>query len=357
MSRSKCSRPTGRRSGQLFHDPFSDAVSWEIAPGRSDVGPGAGPTDDPDVTRHRVGWIAAGLVAADATARQGRPGPSRDRIGVVGDVARDRHDAVERRPVRHARQRAHRGSGRPADRRRRGAARARRATRRRPGRVPDPDDLHDGRAAAYDALNALDLTVRLGELTRSDDSLLGYFVDDDYSHFHVVDRVIVANALPSGRLHGVVALDGTSPVTPVPIDHPVCRPHGRVAHPSGTDRAPDTADASGRPGEPDVRHPGAYGARPGARLGAAGPRGARAVTAHRTAPDRRGQGPLAEDRVVPSRAAVHPARYAVVVARRSDPRGHASGAAVRSATRSAGGLGPHRPEPARAQGPGPRSKP
>ena len=32
----------------------------------------AGPTDDPDPTRHLVGWIAAGVVAADAAATASR---------------------------------------------------------------------------------------------------------------------------------------------------------------------------------------------------------------------------------------------------------------------------------------------
>ena len=63
----------GTPLGEVLHDPFSDAVSWEIAPGRTDVAPAAGPTEDPDPAHRRVGWIAAGLVTADATARQGTP--------------------------------------------------------------------------------------------------------------------------------------------------------------------------------------------------------------------------------------------------------------------------------------------
>src|SRR5205814_741968 len=64
------------------------------------------------------------------------------------------------------------------------------------------------------------LPVRLGEITRSDDGLLGYFVGDDYLHFHLVDKVVAAEALPGGRCRGVLATDGPPPDQPVPIDHP-----------------------------------------------------------------------------------------------------------------------------------------
>jgi hypothetical protein len=89
----------------------------------------------------------------------------------------------------------------------------------------------------YAALPALDLNVRLGEITRSDDGLLGYFVDDDYAHFHIVDRVIAAEALPSGRLHGVLSDDASTATTPVPIDHPYVDASGVLRiHPGQTVR-------------------------------------------------------------------------------------------------------------------------
>ena len=42
------------------------------------------------------------------------------------------------------------------------------------------DALKSGRQAAFDAMAAQVFEVRLGEITRTDDGLLGYFVDDDY---------------------------------------------------------------------------------------------------------------------------------------------------------------------------------
>jgi len=62
----------------------------------------------------------------------------------------------------------------------------------------------------------------------SDDGLLGYFVEDDYSHFprgRPGDRR--AGRLPSGRGRGVLS-DGGS-VAPVPIDHPYVDPPRRAA--------------------------------------------------------------------------------------------------------------------------------
>ena len=32
--------------------------------------------------------------------------------------------------------------------------------------------------------------MRLGELTRADDGLLGFFVDDDFNTLHLVDKVV-----------------------------------------------------------------------------------------------------------------------------------------------------------------------
>jgi hypothetical protein len=209
----------GRALGELLHDPFSDAVTWEIAPGRTDVAPAAGPTDDPDATHHRIGWIAAGLVAADATARQGTPDrPETESalsamlraidttlwtVDPFGSLGREHIAGLVGRPIAVVAARlsldVHDDTGEHA--------------------YADPS-LQAGRQAAYQALAELDLPVRLGEITRSDDGLLGYFVNDDYSHFHLVDRVIAEEARPSGRCRGVVGSDDVPPDQPVPIDHP-----------------------------------------------------------------------------------------------------------------------------------------
>ena len=54
-----------------------------------------------------------------------------------------------------------------------------------------------------------------------DDGLLGFFVDDDYRAFHIVDKVVAAEAFDSGRGKGQLGTYGTTPITPavVPIDN------------------------------------------------------------------------------------------------------------------------------------------
>jgi hypothetical protein len=233
----------GTPLGEVLHDPFSDAVSWEIAPGRTDVAPAAGPTEDPDPAHHRVGWIAAGLVTADATARQGTPDRAETEsalsamlraidttlwtVDPFGSLGQSHIAGLVGRPIAVVAARLALDIYSDV------------ADRAYPAPAP-PDTaspVMSGRQAAYDALPGLEFEVRLGEITRSDDGLLGYFVDDDYAHFHVVDKVIAAEALPSGRCQGVLADDATPGTTPVPIDHPYVDPAGVLRiHPGQTVR-------------------------------------------------------------------------------------------------------------------------
>jgi hypothetical protein len=209
----------GRPLGELLHDSFSDAVTWEIAPGRTDVAPAAGPTDDPDATHLRVGWIAAGLVAADAVDRKATPNRAETEsalsamlraidttlwtVDPFGSLGTEHIAGLVGRPIAVVNARLSIDVQSDVD-----------------DRAYVDESLRAGRSAAYDALAQLPFEVRLGEITRSDDGLLGYFVDDDYSRFHVVDEVIAARALPSGRGQGVLDPDSTDPTKPVPIDHP-----------------------------------------------------------------------------------------------------------------------------------------
>jgi hypothetical protein len=84
-----------------------------------------------------------------------------------------------------------------------------------------PEDLLDlsdparaeERRAAEAALAAEAFPVRLGELTRTDDGLLGFFVDDDFEHLHLVDKVVAGMARAAGPT-GHLGDD------PTPITHP-----------------------------------------------------------------------------------------------------------------------------------------
>ena len=208
----------GRPLGELLHDSFSDAVTWEIAPGRTDVAPAAGPTDDPDTGHLRVGWIAAGLVAADAVDRKATPNRAETEsalsamlraidttlwtVDPFGSLGTEHIAGLVGRPIAVVNARLSLDIQSDVG-----------------DRAYVDDALRAGRSAAYDALAQLPFEVRLGEITRSDDGLLGYFVDDDYSRFHVVDEVIAARALPSGRGQGVLDPNSTHPAKPVPIDN------------------------------------------------------------------------------------------------------------------------------------------
>ena len=79
------------------------------------------------------------------------------------------------------------------------------------------------RQTAYDVLSSRAMTVRIGELTRTDDTVLGYFVDDDYSRFTPVSPEVLRQARTSGRLLGQLGTLGpTSASAPPPqtITHP-----------------------------------------------------------------------------------------------------------------------------------------
>jgi hypothetical protein len=226
----------GRPLGELLHDSFSDAVAWEISPGRTDVAPAAGPTDDPDVSHHRVGWIAAGLVAADAVDRRATSDRAETEsalsamlraidttlwtVDPFGSLGTEHIAGLVGRPIAVVNARLSLDVQADVE-----------------DRAYADEALRTERGAAFDALAQLAVEVRLGEITRSDDGLLGYFVDDDYSRFHVVDEVIAARALPSGRGQGVLDPNSADPTKPVPIDNPYIDTSGVLRiHPGQTVR-------------------------------------------------------------------------------------------------------------------------
>ena len=66
------------------------------------------------------------------------------------------------------------------------------------------------REAAYAALADRAFPVRLGEITRDDDGVLGFFVDDDFSRFHIVDKVVRDSARDAGRGRGQLGVLGST---------------------------------------------------------------------------------------------------------------------------------------------------
>jgi hypothetical protein len=200
----------GAPLGQLSHEPIGGGVVWEIAPGRSgppDAGPLLGLAGG---TRH-AGFLAAGVVAADARERKGAPADP-DRESALSALLRAIDttlwtvDAFQGIGSEHIAGLV----GRPI-----AIVRARLSLDIGPDLGLEP-------AAATAALADRAFTVRVGELTRADDVLLAYFVDDDYEHVRVVDKVVAELALESRRQKGQLGRYATTPQVPPtkPIDHP-----------------------------------------------------------------------------------------------------------------------------------------
>jgi hypothetical protein len=205
---------TGTPLGQLMHDGVSGAVLWETAPGRA-LPPDAGPLAGLDAHTRLAGEMSAGLVRADVTARGADSPPDESSLSALLRAIDTTLWTVDTFAAVGS---SHVASlvGRPV------------AVVRATLRLEAPDDLDlvststpETRQAAFAALSELRFPVQLGTLQRSDDALLGFFVDDDYDHLHLVDRVVAAQALASGRHRGHFGLLGATSAPPVePLAHP-----------------------------------------------------------------------------------------------------------------------------------------
>jgi hypothetical protein len=211
----------GSPLGELLHEPVSGGVMWEIAAGRegpADAGPNYGLT----TAQLSLGRFAAGLVAADARARAGSPidpdGPAESALSSLLraiDTTLWTVDTFAALGSEHVAGLV----GRPV-----AVVRAQLRLELKP---PDGVDLSDPeRAEEWAASEQLAaryaFPVRIGELTRTDDGVLGFFVDDDYSRFRLVDKVIAGTARDSGRSRGQLGLYADSNGLPAAtsIRHP-----------------------------------------------------------------------------------------------------------------------------------------
>jgi hypothetical protein len=186
----------GEPLGQLFHRGFRSAVTWEGAPGRP--GPlGAGPAGDLAGSVH-LARLAVALVQRDASERAAglvvNESPlgallrgvdttvwSADPVGAAGTAA---VSVLVGRPI---------------------------AVVRAKLRMDLYDDSNDyqlsptditARQAAFAAAAERGLTVRLGALSRFDDGVLGFYLDDDYSIFHPMHAAVRELAREGGPQHG-----------------------------------------------------------------------------------------------------------------------------------------------------------
>ncbi len=207
----------GTPLGQLAHDSLSGAVFWEPAPGRP-LPPDAGPLAGLAPHDVLVGELASGVVVSDVAARAQ---PSMPDASALSAMLRaidttlwsvDTFASVGSPTVAGL-------VGRPI-----AVVRAT-LTLDAPDDLPDVDVTApggaDARRAAFAAMREQRVPVQLGALTRSDDALLGFFVDDDYTKLHLVDRVVAATALDTGRHRGQLGLLGATDVPDVvPLAHP-----------------------------------------------------------------------------------------------------------------------------------------
>ncbi|MFI6359402.1 hypothetical protein ACIBJF_44040 [Streptomyces sp. NPDC050743] len=198
----------GTSLGQLIHDELTGAVLWEGAPGRpGPAGQPPDPGDDPGA-RH-VTRLAAGCVEADAVARALPQPPQESALSAFLRVVDTTLWTVD--PLGSVGTGAVAGLvGRPI------------AVVRATLRLDVQDDIdaldfgtgdagaaaRAARAQAYADLAVRAVTVRLGELTRSDDGLIAYAVDDDYSALRLVAPEVRSDARASGRLAGQLGVLG-----------------------------------------------------------------------------------------------------------------------------------------------------
>ena len=203
----------GNPLGQLMHEPIGGGVVWEIAPGRT--GPAdAGPLFDLAGAALHLGRIAAGSVTADARFRQGEGAPvdaeaesALSALLRAIDTTMWSVDALRGLGTEHIAGLV----GRPI------------AVARVRLRLEMESEFGRDATAAARELADRAFTVRIGEITRADDAVLGYFVDDDYEHVHVVDKVVAHLAVDSGRLRGQLA--GIDHAAQVPGTRPITHPY------------------------------------------------------------------------------------------------------------------------------------
>ena len=218
---------SGAPIGQVLHDPVTNAVNWECAPGRP-VPPDAGPLVDIAAQERIVAEIAAGMISADAAARD-LPTPPRDTaltaflravdstlwtVDTFASLGDSSLAGLVGRPI---------------------------AVVRSILTLDAPDDVDEltlapgvtaeSRKAAYGTLGEEGFEIQLGTLGRADDTLLGFFVDDDYEKFFIVDKVVaeLARRRPTGRHLGHLGVLGSSAAEdPMDLDHPYLSDDNRI---------------------------------------------------------------------------------------------------------------------------------
>lgn len=210
----------GQPIGQLYHDAISGGVAWEIAPGR-DGPPDAGPMHNLQPAQRALGAMASSMVAKDAETRAGLPA-SAGKESALSAMLRAIDTTLWTVDPYAVLGSAHVAGlvGRPI------------AVVRATLRLDIQDDLDEldlsdpakraERQQAFADLADRPFAVRIGEITRDDDGVLGFFVDDNFGSYRIVDKVVRDAALDSGRGRGQLGPLGATAGLPAvrPIVHP-----------------------------------------------------------------------------------------------------------------------------------------
>lgn len=205
----------GNSAGQLRHEALGGGVIWESAPGTAPAF-GAAP-GEAMTNRHLIG-LATALVQRDAADRAAGTTRSESPLSALlrvidstlwtvdpfGQSGTEHLSMLLGRPVAVVRAHLRLEVENDAD------------------HYPLPAAIRLARLDAYAELARKLFEVRLGALSRFEDGLLAYFVDDDYRTLFPVHAMVVDQALPSGPRTGFLGAAGDpgAPLAPQPIVQP-----------------------------------------------------------------------------------------------------------------------------------------
>lgn len=181
--------------GQLLHEPLSGAVTWEGAPGTPSP---LGELPERMIPNQSVAAMISGLLRRDAVDRTSGKIKDEDCLSALlrvidtttwtidpfGTSGPEYLGMLIGRPIAIVR------------------AVVKLDIRDDSADYGLGDDARAKRAAAFASFTGCSFEVKLGALTRSQDGLLGYFVDDNYSQFHPVHPQVLRDAIKSGPRMG-----------------------------------------------------------------------------------------------------------------------------------------------------------
>ncbi|WP_187429772.1 hypothetical protein ROLI_015710 [Roseobacter fucihabitans] len=201
---------TGQPLGEVLHDPITGGLIWEGGVGRE--GPASGsPRADLPKSARLCGEIAQGMIEADVFQRntpehRDKESPLSAFLRAVDTTSWSVDSSLMSagatiaglvgRPVAVVMTQLWLDI--PEDLAKTGAF------------GDSGDDIRDHlvREAVFDAVKSRAFKVRLGEIAKGHDGLYGFFIGEDYAHFHLIEKEVAQAALISRSGSGFRALLG-----------------------------------------------------------------------------------------------------------------------------------------------------